>query len=335
MKIAIFGAGVVGGFLAAKLAKAGAVAVARGPSLAAIKAKGITLVEGGASRTYRIPVTGDAHSLGAQDLVIVTLKAHSLTSAAPEIAALYGPDTVLVAAQNGLPWWYFHREGGPLEGERIKAVDPDGSLFARLDPARVLGCVVQIAATSPEPGIIHHQFGNRFVLGEPDGSLSPRLRAAAEVLTSAGLQAPTTAAIRREIWQKLWGNIAFNPLSVLTGAGMDRMIGDAGTRRIAAAIMDEAERVAHRLGIRFDEAREARIDRLVHLGGYKTSMLQDAETGRPVELGALCEAVLEIAGRLEIAAPTLEIVARLAKLRAAQAENQGSRPASPGASMPS
>jgi 2-dehydropantoate 2-reductase len=335
MKIAIFGAGVVGGFLAAKLAKAGAVAIARGPSLAAIKAKGITLIEGGASRTYRIPVTGDARSLGAQDLVIVTLKAHSLTSAAPEIAALYGPDTVLIAAQNGLPWWYFHREGGPLQGERIKAVDPDGSLFARLDPARVLGCVVQIAATSSEPGVIQHQFGNRFVLGEPEGSLSPRLRAAAEVLTSTGLQAPATTAIRREIWQKLWGNVAFNPLSVLTGAGMDRMIGDAGTRRIASAIMDEAERVANRLGIRFEETREARIDRLVHLGGYKTSMLQDVEAGRPVELGALCEAVLEIAGRFEIATPTLEIVARLAKLRAAQAENQGSRPASPGASMPS
>ena len=335
MKIAIFGAGVVGGFLAAKLAAAGAVAVARGASLTAMKAKGITLIEGGASRTYRVPVTGDAHTLGPQDLVIVTLKAHSMPSAAPEIAALYGPDTVLIAAQNGLPWWYFHRESGPLDAKRIKAVDPDGSLYARLDPARVLGCVVQMAATSPEPGVIRHQFGNRFILGEPDGSLSPRLRAAAEMLTTAGLQAPTTAEIRREIWQKLWGNIAFNPLSVLTGAGMDRLIGDPATRRIAATIMDEAERVANRLGIRFDVTREARLNGLVQLGGYKTSMLQDVEAGRPVELGALCEAVMEIAGRFEIPTPTLDIVASLAKLRAAQAENQGSRPASPGASMPS
>ncbi len=335
MKIAIFGAGVVGGFLAAKLAEAGAVAVARGATLAAIRAKGITLVEGGVSRIYRVPATGDTRSLGPQDLVIVTLKAHSLPSAAPEIAALYGPGTVLIAAQNGLPWWYFYREGGPLDGERIKAVDPDGSLYARLDPARVLGCVVQIAATSPEPGVIRHQFGNRFILGEPDGTLSPRLRDAAEALASAGLQAPTTTEIRREIWQKLWGNIAFNPLSVLTGAGMDRLIGDPGTRRIASAIMDEAERVANRLGIRFDETREARIDRLVALGGYKTSMLQDVEAGRPVELGALCEAVMEIAGRFEIPTPALDVVATLAKLRAAQAENQGSRPASSGASMPS
>ena len=335
MKIAIFGAGVVGGFLAAKLAEAGAVAVARGASLAAIRAEGITLIEGGASRTYRVPVTGDARMLGPQDLVIVTLKAHSMPSAAPEIAALYGPGTVLIAAQNGLPWWYFHREGGALDGERIKAVDPDGLLHTRLDPTRVLGCVVQFAATSPEPGIIHHQFGNRFVLGEPDGAMSARLRAAAAVLASAGLQAPTTTEIRREIWQKLWGNIAFNPLSVLTGAGMDRLIGDPATRRIAATIMDEAERVANRLGIRFDVTREARLNGLAQLGGYKTSMLQDVEAGRPVELGALCEAVMEIASRFDIPTPTLEIVASLAKLRAAQAENQGSRPASPGASMPS
>lgn len=335
MRIAIFGAGVVGGFLAARLAEAGAVAVARGASLAAIEANGITLVEAGSSRTVRVPVTGDPRSLGRQDLVVLTLKAHSLPSAAPDIAALCGPNTVLVAAQNGLPWWYFYREGGPLEGERIRAVDADGSLYARLDPARVLGCVVQIAATSPEPGVIRHQFGNRFVIGEPDGTLSERLRDVAEVLTGAGLQAPTTTAIRREIWQKLWGNIAFNPLSVLTGAGMDRLIGDPGTRRIASAIMDEAERVAHRLGIRFDETRDARIDRLAPLGGYKTSMLQDVEAGRPVELAALCEAVMEIAGRFEIPTPTLKIVATLATLRASQAENQGSRPASSGASMPS
>jgi 2-dehydropantoate 2-reductase len=335
MKIAIFGAGVVGGFLAAKLAEAGAVAVARGATLKAMRERAITLVESGGSRTVHVPVTGDARSLGPQDLVILTLKAHSIPSAASDVAALCGPRTVLIAAQNGLPWWYFYREGGPFEGERIKTVDPDGSVSAVLDPARVLGCVVQIAATSPEPGVIRHQFGNRFVLGEPDGTLSPRLRDTAEVLTAAGLQAPTTTEIRREIWQKLWGNIAFNPLSVLTGAGMDRLIGDPGTRRIASAIMDEAERVANRLGIRFDETREARIDRLVTLGGYKTSMLQDVEAGRPVELGALCDAVMEIAGRFEIPTPTLSIVSTLAKLRAAQAANQGSSPASSGASMPS
>lgn len=315
MKIAIFGAGVVGGFLAAKLADSGAVAIARGPQLAAIRANGLTLIEGDVARTWRVSVTDDARALGPQDLVILTLKAHSLPSAASEIAALCGPGTVLVAAQNGLPWWYFYREGGALEGARIAAVDPEGSLYATLDPARVLGCVVQIAATSPEPGVIRHQFGNRFILGEPDGTASQRLRNAAEVLSGAGLQAPTTAAIRREIWQKLWGNIAFNPLSVLTGAGMDRLIGDPGTRRIAAAIMDEAERVANRLGIRFGVTREARIDGLVQLGAYKTSMLQDAEAGRPLELGALCEAVMEVARRLEIPTPTLEIVASLARLR--------------------
>ncbi|HEV3175176.1 MAG TPA: 2-dehydropantoate 2-reductase [Stellaceae bacterium] len=341
MRIAIFGTGVIGGFMAAKLAEVGVVAIARGAQLAAIRANGITVIEGGVARTWRVAVTDDARALGPQDLVIVTLKAHSLPGAVSEIASLCGPSTVLIAAQNGLPWWYFYREGGALEGERIATVDPAGALYAKLDPARILGCVVQIAATAPEPGIVQHQFGNRFILGEPDGTLSRRLRGAAEVLASTGLEVPTTATIRREIWQKLWGNIAFNPLSVVTGGTMDRLIGDPGTRRIAAGIMDEAERVANRLGIRFDATRDARIDGLVQLGAYKTSMLQDAEAGRPVELGALCEAVMEIAARFEIPTPTLEVVARLARLCAdrarppVHAENHGSSPASSGASMPS
>lgn len=320
MKIAIFGTGVIGGFLAAKLAGVGmsmsVACVARGASLTAIRAKGLTLVEGGANRTFNMNVTDAAASLGPQDLVIVALKAHSVPDAAPAITSLYGPETVLVAAQNGIPWWYFHREGGSLDGERIAAVDPEGSLYRTLDPARVIGCVVHIAATSPEPGVIRHQAGNRFILGEPDGSLSARIKRAAAALAEAGLGVETTTAIRREIWHKLWGNIAFNPLSVLTQATMDRLISDPGSRRVASAIMSEAERVANRLGIRFEMTGEARIDGLTRLGAYKTSMLQDVEAGRPVELGALCEAVMEIARRLEIPTPAMETVTALARLRA-------------------
>jgi len=223
---------------------------------------------------------------------------------------------VLVAAQNGIPWWYFHREGGPLDGERIAAIDPEGSLYRVLHPTRVIGCVVHIAATSPEPGVVRHQAGNRFILGEPDGRLSERLKRVAAALAEAGLAAETTTAIRHEIWHKLWGNIAFNPLSVLTQATMDRLIGDSGTRGVASAIMGEAEQVANRLGIRFDMTSAARIDGLTRLGAYKTSMLQDVEAGRPVELGALCEAVMEIARRLEIPTPALATVTALARVRA-------------------
>jgi 2-dehydropantoate 2-reductase len=318
VKIAIFGTGVIGGFLAAKLSGAGmqVACVARGAQLAAIREKGLMLIEGGASRAFQVRATDDAASLGPQDLVIVALKAHSVPQAAPAIASLYGPETVLVAAQNGMPWWYFHREGGPLDGERIAAVDPEGSLFRTLDPARVIGCVVHIAATSPKPGVVRHQAGNRFILGEPDGRLSERLKRVAAALAEAGLAAETTAAIRHEIWHKLWGNIAFNPLSVLTQATMDRLIGDPGTRGVASAIMSEAEQVASRLGIRFDMTGEARISGLTRLGAYKTSMLQDVEAGRPVELGALCEAVMEIARRLEIPTPALATVTALARVRA-------------------
>ena len=318
MNVAVFGAGVIGGYLAAKLAEAGVavVAIARGAQLAAIRAHGLRLLEGGAPRSVAVEATEDARSLGPQDLVIVTLKAHSLPAAAADIAALCSPETTIVAAQNGIPWWYFHREGGPLEGTRIAAVDPKGTLYETLDPARVLGCVVQMAATQPEPGLVRHQAGNRFMLGEPRGGSSERLKRVVAVLDKAGLEGVATSAIRYEIWHKLWGNVAFNPLSVVTQATMDRLIGDPGTRAVATAVMSEAERVANRLGIRFDMSAEARIDGLKRLGAYKTSALQDVEAGRPIELGALAEAVAEIAERLGIETPMLKSLATLARMRA-------------------
>jgi 2-dehydropantoate 2-reductase len=319
MRIAVFGAGVIGGYLAAKLAGAGksVQAVARGAQLAAIRSRGLTLVEGGNERRIPLRATDDASALGPQDLVFVTMKAHSIPVAARDIAALCGPETMLVAAQNGIPWWYFYREGGELDGQRIKAVDPERDLFEMLDPARVLGCVVQMAAEQPAPGIIRHQAGNRFLLGEPSGADTERLRRVAALLREAGLTADPTPRIRWEIWQKLWGNVAFNPLSALTLATMDRLISDPGARALALAIMGEAERVANRLGIRFEISGEARIDGLKRLGAYKTSALQDIEAGRPVELGALVDAVVEIARSFAIPTPMMEAVGTLARLRCA------------------
>lgn len=318
MKVAVFGTGVIGGYLAAKLAGAGVAvsAIARGAQLAAIRSGGLRLIEGGATRSVAIEATDDARRLGAQDLVLVTLKAHSVPAAAADIAALCGPETPIVAAQNGIPWWYFYREGGPLEGMRIAAVDPGDTLYAALDPARVIGCVVQMAAMQPEPGVVRHQAGNRFMLGEPDGANSQRLQRIVALFAKAGLDGVATSAIRYEIWHKLWGNVAFNPLSVVTQATMDRLIGDSGTRGIALAVMSEAEQVANRLGIRFNMSAEARIDGLKRLGAYKTSALQDVEAGRPIELGALTDAVAEIARRLEIPTPMLETMAALARMRA-------------------
>jgi len=319
MRIAVFGAGVVGGFLAAKLTAAGipVSAVARGAQLSALRSQGLRLLDAEGERRFDFPAVADARDLGPQDLVLLTLKAHSIPDAAPAIAALVGPETVLVAAQNGIPWWYFHREGGPLAERRIAAVDPTGSLFEILDPGRVIGCVVHIAAEMPEPGRIRHLAGNRFILGEPDGRLSERLERVAALLRGAGLAAETTPAIRYEIWQKLWGNVAFNPISALTLATMDRLIADPGSRRLALSIMGEAEQVANRLGIRFPISAEARIDGLKRLGAYKTSALQDIEAGRPVELGALLEAVLEIAAELGIPTPMLAAASTLARLRVA------------------
>lgn len=318
MRIAIFGAGAIGGYVAAKLAGAGlpVSVVARGAQLAAIRARGLTLTEAGATRRVEVAASDRATELGEQDLVILTLKAYSLPPAAPEIAALLGPRTTLVAAQNGIPWWYFHHEGSALEGMRIEAVDPGGTLYEALDPARVVGGVLHLAVSVPEPGVIHHQSGSRFILGELDGRISERLQGVHGVLARAGIGAEVTAEIRREIWFKLWGNIAFNPLSVLTAATLDRMIADPDIRRLTIEIMNETERVANCLGIRFEIGVEQRIDVVKRLGAFKTSMLQDLEAGRPLELAALMDAMVEIGRRLECPTPMTEMVSALVRLRA-------------------
>lgn len=321
MKVTVFGAGAIGGYIAARLALAGheVAVVARGPHLQAIHANGLALDDRGTTRAAKLRATDRAEELGPQELVVVTVKAHAMPQVAPAIGTLLGPETVIVPAQNGIPWWFPYRADGPLAGTTIAAVDPDGSVGRHLDPARVVGCVVYIAAAVPQPGLVRRFGGNMLILGEPDGSASPRLTRVAECLGAAGIKIETTPRIRDAIWMKLWGNIAFNPLSVLTGATQGRMVHDAGVRAVLRAAMVEMQAVAERLGARFGKDVDARLDEGAYVGDFKTSMLQDFEAGRPVEIDPIVFAVIELARRVGIATPMLEAIGALTRLRATRA----------------
>ena len=321
MRIAVFGAGAIGGYIAAKLVAAGheVAVVARGPHLAAMRERGLRLEERRTSRALEVRASDRAEELGRHELVVIAAKAHAMPAAAPAIAALVGPQTVLLPAQNGIPWWFPYRAGPPLEGSSIAAVDADGGIARRLDPARVIGCVVYMAASVPEPGVVRRFGGNLLILGEPDGTMSPRLARVAALLTDAGIKIETTPRIRDAVWMKLWGNVAFNPVSVLTGAKMDRMADDPGVRSVLRAAMLECQKVAERLGARFDRDVEARIEEARVVGDFKTSMLQDFEAGRPIEIDAMVGAVIELGRRAEVATPMLETIQALARMRATPA----------------
>lgn len=319
MRICVFGAGAIGGYLAAKLAarpESEVSLVARGPHLEAIRARGLVLVEGEARTLTRPRASADAAELGPQDFVIVTLKAHQIPAALPGLRALTGPDTAHVWAVNGVPWWYFHGLDGPLAERPVESVDPGGVIWRTLGPERAIACVVYPAAEVDEPGVVRVVEGDRFSLGEPKGVRSERVERLAKALVAAGLKAPVRPRIRDEIWVKLWGNLAFNPLSALTGATLDVICADPGTRALARAMMVEAQAVAERLGVRFSIDVDKRIEGAAKVGAHKTSMLQDLERGRPMEIGALVAAVLELARLVEAAAPTIEAVHALVALRA-------------------
>jgi 2-dehydropantoate 2-reductase len=318
MKIGIFGAGAIGGMLGVKLAAAGAdvTFVARGPHLAAMQANGVTLRSGGDSMTIRANCVADAGEAGVQDYVIVTLKAHSLPGAAPQIAKMMGPDTALVTGVNGVPYWYFYGLEGPWKDRRVESVDPGGKLWDILPPSQAIGCVVYPAAEVTEPGVIAHGYGDRFSLGEPDGSRSPRVEALAKLMVSAGLKAPVRPRIRDEIWVKLWGNLCFNPISALTGSTLDRITGRPDLRALCRAMMSEAQAVAEALGVKFAISLEKRLDGAAEVGEHKTSMLQDLERGRPMEIDALLGAVVELGGATGHAMPICESVLALIRERA-------------------
>ena len=319
MRICIFGAGAIGGYMAAKLAQAGADVsiVARGPHLAAIRAKGLTLLEEGADPvTVQVRATDDAAELGPQDYVIVTLKAHSVPPVVGAMQPLIGPQTTIVSGVNGVPWWYFHRIGGPLEGTRLQSVDPGNVQWDGFGPDRVLGCVVYPAAEVSAPGTIRHIEGNRFSLGEPDGSKSDRAMALSQVLQSAGLKAPVRPRLRDEIWVKLWGNLSFNPISALTHATLDVLCTDPGTRAVARAMMTEAQAIAEALGVIFPIDVERRIDGGAAVGAHRTSMLQDLDARRPMEIDALVRSVQELGRITHRPTPTIDTVLALVTLRA-------------------
>ncbi|AKU99401.1 2-dehydropantoate 2-reductase [Labilithrix luteola] len=321
MKICIFGAGAIGGHLGAKLALAGVdvTFVARGENLRAIRDKGITLVEGGERKTAHPRCVATAGEAGPQDYVLLTTKAHSLVSAAPEVAALLGDDTAIVSAINGVPWWYFHGLDSPHGGRVVESVDPGGAVSRFLPPARAIGCIVHPAVEVTEPGVVVHQYGDRYALGEPDGTKSERATRLSKVLHDAGLKAPVSTHIRDELWIKLWGNMAFNPVSLLTGATLDRIVGEPGSRGVCRQMMVEGKAVGEALGARFGITVDRRLDGAAAVGVHKTSMLQDLERGRPIELDALLGAVVELAEVAGVDVPTCRIVLALARQKASVA----------------
>ncbi|MBL8835114.1 MAG: 2-dehydropantoate 2-reductase [Alphaproteobacteria bacterium] len=321
MKLCVFGAGAIGGYLAVKLAKAGVAVslVARGPHLAAIRANGLTLRSEGETHSVRLPASDNPADLGPQDYVMVGLKAHQLPAAAPTMKPLLGEDTAIVAAMNGVPWWYFYGVAGPFRDARLKSIDPEGTVWENLHPRRAIGCIVYPAAEIAEPGVINHTYSNRFDLGEPDGTRSPRVEALSQAMIKAGLKAPIRPRIRDDLWVKLWGNLCFNPVSLLTGATLEAIATDPGTRAVCRAMMVEARAMAEKLGVTFAIDVDKRIAGAQGVGAHKTSMLQDLERGRPVELDALLGVVIEMARLVDHPVPMCEAVLALARQKAATA----------------
>jgi 2-dehydropantoate 2-reductase len=318
VKVGVFGAGAIGGLMGARLAASGAEVtfVARGPHLAAMQEHGVTLKSGGETLNVRPRCVADAAEAGAQDFVIVTLKAHALPAAAAAIRTMLGPDSAVVTAVNGVPYWYFFGIEGPHRDRRVESVDPGGVLWETLPPAQAIGCVVYPAAEVVAPGVIEHTYGDRFTLGEPDGTRSPRIVALSQALQAAGFKAPVRPRIRDEIWIKLWGNMAFNPLSALTGSTLDRLAGRADLRAVARAMMLEGQAVAEALGVRFAIDVDKRIDGALEVGAHKTSMLQDLERGRPMEIDALLGAVVELGQLVDVAMPASTMALALVRERA-------------------
>ncbi len=317
MKICIFGAGAIGGYMGAKLAQAGADVslVARGPHLKAMNENGLRLIEESGETTVNVSASDNAADLGPQDYVIVTLKAHSVPAVVPHMQPLIGDNTTIVSGVNGVPWWYFHKVGGDLEGTRLQTVDPGNAQWDGFGPDRVLGCVVYPAAEVIEPGVVKHIEGNRFSLGEPDGSKSERATALSKALSAAGLKAPVRPKIRDEIWIKLWGNLSFNPISALTHATLDVLCTDPATREVARNMMLEAHTIAEKLGVKFPIDVDRRIQGGADVGAHRTSMLQDLDQGRPMEIDALVGSVKELGRVTDTQTPTIDTVLALIALR--------------------
>ena len=317
MRVAIYGAGATGGYLGVRLALAGVdtTLIARGPHLEAMQRDGARLLIDGDELVARPFCTDDPAEAGRQDYVIVTLKAHSVPRVVDAMQPLLGPDTAVVTAQNGVPWWFFHRVGGARDGMTLESVDPGGRQWKGIGPERAIGCVVYVATEIAEPGVIRHSYGNKFSLGEPSGRKTARIKALSRALAGAGVRAPVRR-IRREIWVKLLGNVCFNPISALTLATLDNVATEPGTRAVARAMMEETVAVGEALGVRVRIDIERRIDGAADVGAHRTSMLQDLERGRAMEIDALVTSVQELGRLVAVPTPTIDVVLALVRQRA-------------------
>jgi len=321
MKFAIVGAGAIGAFAGAMLTRAGedVTLIARGPHLRAMQEHGVRVRGEIGDFAAHPSATDEPATVGPVDVLLLTLKAHSLTAMAPRLAPLIGPETTVVSAQNGIPWWYFYRHGGEWEGTHLETVDPGGVIGQSINPARVVGCVIYPSTTIVEPGIVQHIEGTRFAIGEPDGSKSERCRRIADSFIKAGLRCPIRTNLRHDLWVKLMGNVAYNPISALTRATLIEIVQCPETRALAAAIMREADQVAQKLGIDIGVSIEQRLEGAEKVGHHKTSMLQDVEAGRPMELEAIVGAVVELGNKMGLSLPHTSAVYACVRLLAGNA----------------
>lgn len=310
IKICIYGAGAIGGYLGVQLSLAGhdVSLIARGAHLAAMRNHGLRLRIGGEERVAKAFCTDDPSEIGPQDYVIVALKSHQAYDAVDQIKLLLGPETAVVTAMNGVPWWYFYKLPGQYENHHVEAVDPYGKQWKTIGPERAIGCVVYPATEIEEPGVIKHVYGNKFTLGEPDGSSSDRCQRLSEALEKTDIRAPVRDNIRDDIWIKLWGNLCFNPISALTRATLDIVATDPATRALARTMMLEAQAIGEHLGVHFRVDVQRRVDGAAAVGAHKTSMLQDLEKGRPMEIDALVTAVQEMGRLTGVPTPAIDTV---------------------------
>jgi 2-dehydropantoate 2-reductase len=320
LKVAIIGVGAIGGYVGTRLALGGeeVTFVARGANLEALRSRGIRLIsaDGSEQSVPKVRATDDYAAVGPQDMVILAMKAHQVEAVARQVPAMFGPDTVVVPMQNGIPYWYFYGHAGTLAGTRVKSVDPDGVIGEHIPPARVIGCVVYPAAELIAPAVIKHVEGNRFPVGEPDGTTSERVTRVSECFIRGGLQAPVLENIRAEIWLKLWGNLTFNPISALSRATLAGICQYPLSRELAVSMMTEAQSIANKLDITFRVPLEKRIIGAERVGHHKTSMLQDVEAQRTLEIDALLGSVVELARLTDTPTPHLDTVYALTKLLA-------------------
>jgi 2-dehydropantoate 2-reductase len=316
VRFVIAGAGAIGGYIGAKLTKAGAdvILFARGPHLRAMQERGLRVISPDGDFDVKPKVTGDLSTIGPTDVVFLGVKAHSLTALAPQLPPLFGPDTLVVSTQNGIPWWYFQTYPGELNGLHLERVDPGGIIGSSIEPRRVVGSLAYFATDIVEPGVIRHTEGNKISFGEPDNSKSERLRTVAEPLIAAGFRCPISARFRHEVWVKLLGNVAFNPVSAMTGGTLEELVRHPDVSQTIREIMSETEAVAGKLGIELPIAIDQRMAGAEKVGAHKTSMLQDFEAGRPMELEAVVGAVVELGQKLGVPMPATQAVYACVKM---------------------